>query len=57
VCESTAFLSFSSCVTDASLRGFGVSDAFDVIRDRRKARRELAAQAGMQAGSCGQQRY
>ena len=39
--STAAFLTFLCCVTDARLRGFGVSDSFDVIRERRKAARSV----------------
>jgi hypothetical protein len=35
------FLTFIGCVTDARLAGFGVTDPFDIIRERRKTPREM----------------
>lgn len=38
-----SFTTFLGCVADARLRGFGVADPFDIMRERRKENRELAA--------------
>lgn len=35
------FITFLSCVGDARLVGFGVTDSFDIITERRKMPREL----------------
>lgn len=35
------FHSFLACVTDARLRGFGIADRFDIIRERRRVPREV----------------
>lgn len=41
--SADGFQTFLNCVNDARLRGFGVSDPFDIIRERRKDTRDLAA--------------
>lgn len=49
--SGASFHTFLGCVTDARLCGFGVTDPFDIIRERRRMPREATPPGRLHSAS------